>query len=64
MSSRNAWTTMAGRSRALFASRNATNVTVRPFLLAISEVACTYLKKSTTRGPAYINETKTPTSFM
>ena len=34
------------------------------FLLAISEIACTYQKKITTRSPAYINETKIPMSFF
>ena len=32
------------------------------FLLALSEIGCTYLK-STTWSPAYINETKTPRIF-
>ena len=31
---------------------------------SISEIGCTYLKKSTNWSPAYINETKTPTNFL
>ena len=60
------WTMMAGRSRALFASRNGTKRHgFLPFLLAISEIGCACLKKkSATWSPAYINETKTPTYFF
>ena len=55
---------MAGRSRALFASRNATKRHDLAFFASHFRDRVHLLKKSTTRSPAYINETKTPTIFL
>ena len=56
---------MAGRPRALFVTkRHKTSRFGHLFLLAISEIGCTYQKKVPHWSPVYVNETKTPTNFL